>query len=493
MKPVLALIGGCVPLAALTVASFVDLGTAEPPFAEALAPIDGRLEAAAAEDAAKTARAEAPLAKELNAADLFGIEALPAVQNAPAESPLRPLAEAWPLWTGARQLVTRVVDAEQLANSNDLDQLKEAAEQFAAIQKKYEKAPPRGAERLIETLQRRQAAVRVKIAKKEREIEANQILAQARTAFRPQQYETCLRLCDQLLTTYADALDNSILAKVRVLRERAEFWSDAERLAGLLVAANEPPQRMTRLREFLDKYPDRRERTESELKILEDRERELRRLEAAAAETEQGQAAARSMEQLRRDPPADLADRLARAREIAGQYPSAAVRAQLRREARAWLAQSLPEKQLAEPPQFREMETTRGELIRGFIKEVKGPDGSATGYKRYSTQEQMLRPVAEVGTYRPEDLRRRPAETVPRTCVTRYHEARDRVLAAPAERDAWQTLAELCNAIDGELRAYRAKPGAGRDELSFAAEERFARRAVEGSLWEQIAQLFADP
>jgi uncharacterized protein RhaS with RHS repeats len=135
------------------------------------------------------------------------------------------------------------------------------------------------------------------------------------------------------------------------------------------------------------------------------------------------------------------------------------------------------------------METKKQEIIRGFIKEVKIPDGTP-GYKRYSTYEQYLHPDVEVGTYRQEALLRPPGESVPRQCLVRYDVARRRLLEHPQQREAWTQMADLCQSLDAALREYRAKPGSSTEELSFTREEKFLRQVVDTPMWEGLRKLF---
>ena len=122
---------------------------------------------------------------------------------------------------------------------------------------------------------------------------------------------------------------------------------------------------------------------------------------------------------------------------------------------------------------------------------MKTTDGKVAGYKRYPTYEQFLNPVAEVGTYRAEELLSEPAESTPRQCVRRYNESRARLLEHPGRRGTWEEFAALCEALQHEWQQYRQKPGSSNENLSFEAEGRFARELPAKSGWTDMQTLFA--
>ena len=129
-------------------------------------------------------------------------------------------------------------------------------------------------------------------------------------------------------------------------------------------------------------------------------------------------------------------------------------------------------------------------IIRGFFKAVQAGGGEVVGYKRYPTQEQLLNPVAEVGTYRAGDLRSGPGPSVPRDCATRYNQARQGLLQQPGAVEAWTEFADLCDALQRALEEYRNKPGSEPSgPLSFESEGRFARRLATGPGVAQIKQV----
>ncbi|MFH1265434.1 MAG: hypothetical protein ABIK89_06870, partial [Planctomycetota bacterium] len=193
-----------------------------------------------------------------------------------------------------------------------------------------------------------------------------------------------------------------------------------------------------------------------------------------------------------RNPPATFDGRLKSAAGIVGSYPTDSVKSTLRQSAGQWLRESLPEKRLSEPPQLQEAETAGHEIVRGFFAEVTAPDGTLFGYKRYPTLEALADPRFDVGTYRKEEFLVSPGSSVPRRCVTRFNEARDRLLEAPSRRTSWVELADLCESLEADLDDYRKKKGASREEpaLSFEEAGRFARELLDGSGWADLETLF---
>ena len=161
-------------------------------------------------------------------------------------------------------------------------------------------------------------------------------------------------------------------------------------------------------------------------------------------------------------------------------------------QAGQWLQEFLPEMQIREPPELQEAETTRHEIVRGFFADVLAPDGTLFGYKRYPTLQARNDPEFDVGTYRKEEFLVPPGESVPRRCVKQYNQARDRLIEAPGRRTAWVDLANLCESLESDLREYRRKKGAAREEpvLSFEQEGRFVRELLAGSGWADMETLF---
>lgn len=470
MKSFLILMLGCVPLGALTARSFVELTRVDERFQLPLEDASRRDAPRLSVETRAQLETDRPLVRELAQADLFGAEPIPGLASAPATSNLKSLGESWPKWIRARTMVTAVLEVEQTAAAAELEQLQEASGQLKALIAEYERSPPRGSQRLLRLLGRRRSTLQRRISRRELQRNGLALVERARTAFQPYHYEECMAICDQLLADYVEVLDASILGKVRVLKTRARFWSDAERLDRQLPAATTPAMRVAALRGFLDGYSSPKARTASEVQVLQQREQELRALESRIQAAEQSRTGTRRIAEFHEDLPEGFPQRLAGALEILEEYPVEAVKRRVRDDVRRWLAELVPEKSLQEPPDLRETETTGNRVVRGFFREVKGIDGGVSGYKCYPTHEELLHPRSAVGIYPVDSLLAAPAASVLRRCAERFNRARQQWLDRPHDRQTWTQLAELCDRLEDELRRYRDKPGSSREPLSFAED-----------------------
>ena len=492
MKPLMVVVLGCVPLAALTVSAFVELGAIENHVA-----IDSKIEHAGAyvqtiEEARAQSQASRQTVEELADVDLLADDVPESLRERPAKSPWGPLADDWRQWTTARRLVADVLQADRLTLTTELDDLEKAAGRLEKLKKECEQAEIRDRAELVAIVDRRIAALNREIAGRKRQLEAEALLAEARAAFVPQRYGECVVLCDRLLSQYIGVMESPTVEKVRILRQRAQFWDDTERLYSQLKADEDMDSRVALLQGFLSKYAGRTYRTGAELRVLDQCESQLRELKARMEAQEQSRAAAKMIRELSQSDrlPAEFDDRLQRAAAIVDRYPTEDVRAALARDLRRWLVEIFPEKSIDEHPLLQEAETTAGQIVRGFFKEVPGADGEVIGYKRYPTYQRFVDPVAEVGTYRIGDLKRGPAPSVPRQCVSRYNQGRSGLLEAPGSKEAWAEFADLCEALEEQLRQYRAKPGAEVPRgLSFEAEGRRVRRLLATSGWDRLKKI----
>lgn len=489
MRSIVILFVGCVPLAVLTAWSFVELGSVDgrPAPQNVIAGVPAQTELA--EKVRAQLEREKPLSDELAETDLLAGEAIPTLDALPADSSFKPVADAWPQWTGAHQLVTEYLRVARLAETAELEDLKDVGLRLQALKEKCRTSPPKGSEPFVTLLDRRIADLKQQVVQRERQLEAATLLDRARAAFKDEQYGQCVAFCNDLLSSYAAVMDASTAEKVGILRERARFWADAGRLVLLLGEADTPARRIAVLESFLNKYSDPASRTATEQRVLEKCRRQLDELKDQLAAEEQDRAAARLIDELGESLPARFDDRLENTVRIVRKYPTDAVKLQLRTSVEQWLREFVPEKQIRELPLLEEAETSRREIIRGFFKEVKAPDGTPVGYKRYPTYAQYLNPVAEVGTYRKAELIAGPAPSVPRRCVTRYGELRERLLEKPDRREMWVEFAALCETLQAELNEYRKKPGSSSEPLSFEEEGRFARELLAGPGWADMETL----
>jgi hypothetical protein len=493
MKPLGIIILGCLPLAALTLWSFVELRGIEdhpPPAGQ-----DAGKEAELAEQARKLSAAEKAAADRLAAADFLAGEALPSLKM-PADSEFRAAGETWSRWTAAREMVDAYCEVQRLTDTTDANRLGEAVRQFEKVKDKYKTsmvgATPeclRSREQYLKLIDGRIAELNQLIERGGRMTEANQRLTRAREKFKPGSYAACIELCDELTSKYAGVLSAADLEKVRLLKARAQFWDDAQRLSVAMKSADTLASQRPLLQEFLGKYADRTGRTPSERTTLEQFDRQLADLEAKLGDAEKNQAAKRQIDEFNGSLPASFADRLHGAARIVANYPTDAVHGLMRANFDRWLREALPAKPVAESALVQETQTGDGQIVRGFFKEVKDADGKLVGYKRYATYQEYLDPVSQVGTYKKEDLARPPAPTVARRITAEYHESRQRVLEQPGRRQSWTALAELCETLEGQWRQYKKRPGASREELSFAQEARFARELLAGDLWQDVTTI----
>lgn len=513
MRPLAILVLGCLPLAVLTVWSFVELGSIDDQLGAADPALRPEVKTDPADPLAEQRKQGKPLVEALGEVDLLSAGSLAGVEKVPEGSSLRAVKDSWPRWEATRAMVADFVRIDRSLRAasggpvgeiplEDLDTARRRLESLRqtceASKKEYERlkeehghSSVRGAAQFLALLDDRIADLDRQIDDCRARLEAAELLRKTRAAFQPSQYDECIRLCDELLGRYASVLAPSVASKVKVLRERATFWGDTERLFSQLDEAS-LAERVVILESFLGKYSDRATRTETELRIVDGSARQLRevkaQLEAEAAE----RAARRMIEDLERSLPRALEDRLRKAARIAERYPTEAVKAAVQAQARQWLKELLPEKQLREPPGLQEAETIRHEIIRGFFADHLTSDGVLIGYKRYPTLEARADPDFDVGTYGKEEFLRAPGESVPRRCVDQYNQARERLIEAPGQRTAWVDLADLCRSLEADLGEYRRKKGAAREEplLSFDEVARFVGELLAGSGWTDMETLF---
>ena len=135
MKPLGIIILGCLPLAVLTLWSFVELrGIESHPRPAGKDPAMG---AELAEQARKLAADEKAAADRLAGADFLAGEALPSLGKVPADSDFHPAAETWPRWTTARQMLQAFLEVQRLTATTDAQRLREAVRQFEKLKETY--------------------------------------------------------------------------------------------------------------------------------------------------------------------------------------------------------------------------------------------------------------------------------------------------------------------------------------------------------------------
>ncbi len=278
MKPLGIIILGCLPLAALTLWSFVELRGIEdhilpPPIGKGTA-----VEAELAEQARKLAADEKAAADRFAVADFLAGEALPSLK-VPAGSDFHAAAETWPRWTTAREMVQAYVEVQGLTGTTDAQRLREAVRQFEKLKETYKISMVGAAPEYLKLIDGRIAELKQLIQHGTRLTEANLRLTQAREKFKPGGYAACIELCDELTSKYAGVLPAADLEKVRILKTRAQFWDEVGRFSVALKSADTLASQRLLLQEFLGKYTDRSGRTPSERAVLEQFDRQLADLE----------------------------------------------------------------------------------------------------------------------------------------------------------------------------------------------------------------------
>jgi len=489
MKYPLLLILGCTPLAALTAWSFIELGSIEDRPRAASLDEGLRGSAAAAEKIGRQAADEKPMVEGLAEVELLAADPIPATSKVAASSSLRPVADAWSDWTQVRALVVQLLETERQTAGAGPEEIDVAVRRLETLKEKSRASLAVGSEPLVQLLERRIADLGRQRKQREQQAEAESLIADARGAFHNQQHDQCARLCREVVVRYAASLDASTLEKVKLLGDRAAFFADHQQLAAMLGKTRGVAEQKRLLAGFLRKYGRDALRSSSEQQILQQRQQELAAIDARLVDEDRTRQAAAAVAQLDRRLPKDLNARLKQAGQLAARYPGDEVRELLAARIADWLDEFLPEKKLQEPLLLQEAETRRHEIVRGFFKTVKSADGQITGYKRYQTYEELLRPQAEVGTFGVEELLGAPGATLPRRLATRYDEARRQLRLRLAEKAAWTEFAETCERLETELLQYRRKPASSREPLSFQREGRLARETLAGGGVDELTRI----
>ena len=489
MKALVIIALGCIPLAVLTVASFVDLATSLevlPAGASAEGPLSPQtlVDRAAADAQA----AKAPVAA-LQKADLLAPVGLPQLSDSGNEAAFKELAAAWPKWTAARAMVLEGLDALRDPGT-DRAQVRLTIDRLEKIKAGHPTDTLPESAALVALAEQRITALKGKSDRLSTQADADKLLQGAREAFAAGKHAQCVETCNTLLAKFASAFDADKLAKVRLLQRRAQFNDDAEKLADKLPDALTPQEQRALLSPMIERYADAESLSAGQQAYLDRLRGRLRGITDKLQTEHWEQEGAARIDRYLGNLPRQFGDRLKGAATIAEKYPAPAIRARLAEEVRRWLDEFVPEKRLEEPLQLREVRTKQGELVRGFFKSVPNAAGGVSGYQCYPTQEQLLNPRSAVSTYSKELLAGAPEESLPRRLVNRYNQARARVVAQTGDRADWTQLAVLCRQLEQELSAYRARPGSSTEPLSFAAEERFIGQLLQEPQWGQLQKIF---
>jgi hypothetical protein len=480
MKTLWILALAALPLATLTARGFLD---ASPVDGEAVTPgdrVDGPSIAALVERKTAALKSQQAVVAALVEVDALAPVAVPDLEALPPESPLGPLCRTWPSWIAARSVVEQFLSLPNAEGAAGLDRLKAARQPWQEFQQKLDAAKLPGVPALAAVVDERLRTLQQQIARLEALAEATESAGLVASAFRAGQYEQCLQRSRQWLAKYPTIAEAAQVDEVKSLGFRAEFQVERERSRTRIKAAASPAEQEAVLVAFLDRFSKPGPLEASERKVLEQCRAYLDALRAEAAARERDRAEEEAVRSGISDLPARFDERVGRAARIVEKYPSESVRAALRPRVAAWLVEFLPEKQFRGDPELREAQTKDGRLLRGFFREVAGPEGTA-GYQRYDTPAERESPTAAVGTWRSEDLVSAPAPPLAQRLIERYRTGRARLLDQPGRRDLWEGFAAFCERLQSQWDEYRARPGAGDEPLGFRAEAAFARQVLAAS------------
>jgi len=324
-------------------------------------------------------------------------------------------------------------------------------------------------------------------------LEGADLYDKAQGAFRLGEYPRCETLCDRLLGEYSAVLAESQKQSVRILRQRAVFRRGARQLD--MELAKDPPleQRLRLLQNHLKTYAAANRPGEAEWQTVEAEARNVQDFKQLMSAGENQLAAIQAVLQLRAAPPPNVFDRLKRAVAILDTCPISAIKKPLTAHARNWLAESLPEKTFQKPSAVREVVTRqqggRGEVFRGYFKELKAADGRLLGYKFYPTLKEFLRPSGQVGTIRIAQVVHGPGSALPGRCVAQYGAARTALLARLHDKQTWSEYAAVCGRLQQELENYRKLPGHLEEDTSFKSEAAFASQLLDERNWRNVEKL----
>ena len=479
MKTLWILALGAVPLATLTARGFLNASPGDEQAATFADSVDVSSIAVLAGEKTAGMKSQHAVAAALAEVDAVAPAALADLETLPPESPLGPLRRTWPAWIAARGVVEDFLSLPNAEGQADLDRLKSVRQPWQEFQQKLDAAKLPGASALATLVDERLKTLEERIARLEALAEATQSAGLVTSAFRAGEYDQCLARAQQWLVKYPTIADAALVEQVKSLRVRAEFHLQRERSRARIKAAASPAEKEAVLVAFLDQFSKPGPLEASERAVLEQCRAYLEALRAEASAREKSRAEDEAIRRGLSDLPARFDQRVARAAGIVATNPSESARVALRARVAGWLVEFLPEKQLREDLELGEAQTKDGRVLRGFFREVTGPEGTL-GYKRYDTAAERENPTADVGTWRSEDLLSAPSPPLAQRLVERYRAGRARLLAQPGRRDLWEGFAAFCERLQSQWDEYRARPGAGDEPLDFRAEAAFAREVLAG-------------
>jgi hypothetical protein len=481
MKPLWLLPLAAAPLAILTARESLDFGadvTETPPVVVKLQ-----------NQATLTTHREA--VATLKQLDGWATHDLRGLGDQPPDSPLAPVGRSLAAWNAAKNQVEAFLHLAASQASRDVDALRALQTAWESFQRQLATAKLVGSEPMATFAVERSAKIRQEIERLNAESEALSAGVAARDAFSAGRYEDSLARARLWLSAHAPNAPAPLVEEIKALAARSEFHIQRERSRGRLKAAASAAEQEAVLVAFLERFMGEARLDSSERAVLNQCQRHLDKLRAEIAAAEQLRLARETVRKETENLPSRFEDRLARAAEIADRHPLAAVRTVLQDRVRQWIEEALPEKQWSEPPDVGEAETTDGRVLRGYFRKVATADGEV-GYKRYDTAAQRDRPTVDVGTWLAKSLVSPPGPSVPKRLVQAYHDARKTLLDSPTRKASWEAFAAVCERLQAEYEAYRAKPGALETPLSFRPDGELARRVASSAALLHLQTIWAD-
>lgn len=489
MKALWILVIAAAPLATLTAWGLLDTSAAGT--VATVDALDTQPAAMLIQKQSASVKAQKEVVTALIGVDLLSLKDLPGLEDLQSDSLLGPLRRTWPMWTTARELVDEFLGLAASDAMHDLEQIQAVKRRWESLQQRLEAAKLPASSTLTPFVGQRLAGLQRQVARLEAQTEALAAAKAIQSDFAAQRYDECLARSREWLTKHNCAAPAALAEEIKALGLRAEFHMERERSRARLKAAALSAERETLLAAFLERFPSTGSLVDSERAVLEQCRRYLEALRAEAAAQDRLRAANEAIRVGMADLPARFDERLARAVRILEKHPTASVKSTLRGRVREWLMEFLPEKTADEPTELREAETKDGRVLRGYFREISGPDGTV-GYKRYDTPAQRQNPTADVGTWPSQELASPPGPTLSQRLVEQYGGARGKLLAQPERRELWEAFAGLCERLQTQCEEYRAKPGAADEIPSFRAEAQFARQVPATSSLQGLDKIFGE-
>lgn len=484
MRYLWILILACLPLVVLTIASFVEAFSPEPPLDAAVQ--DARLaeDRQLAADATQDAAAETPLVDALAKTDLLARQPHP-LPDAKSES-LAAVVAGWKRSEQARELAMKCqmalpppIDAETSASARRqaADLASRRLHDFFTAEREPAATHGLGAETFFKLVAERSKRLEAEVAQYKREDSIANALDQAADDLNAGRYEACLAL---LASEPLGALhEGDVGERVDSLRKRAEYRQAAEELVSRRADGEADRDLKQAIESFLRRRPSPPSPAEADLRTQLLRRRDALTLAITIAELA--------------DPP-DLQTLLVQAAAIFEQPDvDEATRQRIRAQAVEWLEEKgFPR---LEPPSDligkQEAVTKNGQRKIGIFFLPTG----AEQWRFWTEREhRKLRPRGDEQIAR--DSFEQPPGT-PRYVVwaQQYHDASSKLIRQGGSRDDWQAFARQCESWEQELTAYREAwgvdepPDSACRRWSFSAAAATARTIVER--WRQFEQVLA--